>query len=123
MAKIKSKIYAKALSESVLKAKSEQEKKIAENFLRVIKLNGDEQKTKEIIFLTEDLLLKKSGNKKIILETARKTDSKKLAAAMAKKGDVIQEKISPELIAGVKITINGEKQLDFSLSNKLNGIF
>lgn len=123
MAKIKSKIYAKALSESILKVKSGQEKKFAENFLRIIKLNGDEQKTKEIIFLTEEILLKKSGNKKIILETARKTDSKKLVAAMAKKGDVIEEKISPELIAGIKITINGEKQLDFSLKKKLDNIF
>ena len=40
-----------------------------------------------------------------------------------KKGDSIEEKINPEIIAGVKIVIDHEKQLDVSLQKKLQQLF
>ena len=36
---------------------------------------------------------------------------------------MVKEKINPELIAGIKVMINNNKQLDFSLKNKLDNIF
>jgi len=89
-------------------------------FLALLKKNGDIKKLKEILIASEKLLLEKSGNKKVVVETARKTSAGK---QFVEKGDILEEKINPDLIAGVKITINGEQQLDFSMKKILNNIF
>ena len=58
--------------------------------------------------MAEEIILAKQGKKKIIFETARKmtASQKKILEGFAKEGDVIKEKINPELIAGIKIIIN-----------------
>ncbi len=84
------------------------------NFLRVLEKNGDTKKLKEIVAMAEKMMYRK-----ITIETARKVK----VAWPKKKNDLIEEKINPSLIAGVKITVNGERQLDFSLKNKLEKIF
>ena len=48
---------------------------------------------------------------------------KSLLESLVKKGDIVQEKINKELIAGVKIIVNDEKQIDFSMQKKLQNIF
>lgn len=89
-------------------------------FFHVLEKNGDTKKLKEIAVLVEKMLLQKSGNQKITLETARPLQKK---VKVGRRGDVVEEKINPNLIAGIKIIIDGEKQLDFSLKNKLEQIF
>ncbi len=121
--KHKPKDYAKALVDLVSEKKSEsQQKKLVDNFLKLLKKNGDLKKSKEIISLAEMLFLKKTGGRKIIFEMARET-KKESFKGFLKKHDVVEEKINPDLIAGVKIVVNNEKQLDFSLMKKLNNIF
>ncbi len=120
------KIYAKALAEIISKKITPaEEKKITDNFLKLLVKNGKENKGVQIIALTRELLLRQSGNQKIILETARKIvqSQKDLLKSMAKEGDIIEEKINSELIAGVKIIINNEKQLDQTLFKKINNLF
>ena len=95
--------------------------KIVENFLTLLKKNQDIKKAKEIVALTENILLKKTGNKKVMLEMARKNSV--VLRSVIKKNDIVEEKINPALIAGIKIIIDEEKQLDFSLQKKLNKIF
>lgn len=92
----------------------------AANFFRALEKNGDTKKLKEITVLVEKMLLAKTGNKKITLETARPLQKE---IRVGKKGDVVEEKINPDLIAGMKIMVDGERQLDFSLLKKLNEIF
>lgn len=124
--KYKSKDYAKALVGLILKETTlTQEKKLSDNFLNLLKKNRDSSKAKEIINLAELLFFKKTGKKKIILEIARKMDSeqKNLFKYLVKKGDIIQEKINKELIAGIKIIVNDEKQIDFSMLKKIQNIF
>ena len=120
----KVKIYAKALAEALDK-KGADEKKISANFVKLLVKSGDEKKAKQILDLAQDLLLKKQGKKKIIIESARELNNhnKNLLEKIAKDGDVLKEKINQDLIAGVKITINNEKQFDASLKNKLQNIF
>ncbi len=120
MARYKSKIYAEALVNSFF-GKAD-DKKIVNNFLKLLEKNQDLKKAREIIALAESLFLKKLGNKKIILETARKVDAKNLIKSFVKKGDIVEEKINSKLIAGIKIIVNNNKQLDFSLASKLNKI-
>ncbi|MBX4200681.1 F0F1 ATP synthase subunit delta [Candidatus Parcubacteria bacterium] len=122
MSSVSVKIYAKALADS-LSAKRTDEKKIAKNFLQLVQKNGDMKKIHKILALAQEFLLKHTGNKKIVLETARKTDTSHIIKTFAKKGDIVEEKINPAMIAGVKITVDNHKQLDFSLIKKLENIF
>lgn len=124
--KYKPKDYAKALSELILKeVTASQEKKLLDNFLKLLKKNGDISKIKKIIDLAETLFFKKTGRKKVILETVREINSKqkRLLESLIGKGDIVQERISKDLIAGVKIIVNDEKQIDFSMQKKLENIF
>jgi len=121
-----SKAYAKALAEVILKGiKPGQEQKVVDNFSKFLLKTGKQAKAKEIVAMAEDIVLAKKGNRKITFETARKMaqSQKKMLESFAKEGDVIYEKINPEIIAGVKIIINGAKQFDASLQAKLQNIF
>ena len=120
----KTKLYAIALAE-ILASKKFDEKKVTNNFVKLLVKDGQEKKAKEILNLAEDMILAKKGNKKIVFETARKITAghKKILNGIAKSGDVIQEKINPELIAGVKIIINGNTQFDQTMKSKLQKIF
>ena len=119
--KIKSKIYAEALVSSIIEKKS---KDVVVRFIKLLEKNGDIKKAKEIISLAESLFLKKTGNKKIVLEVAREMEKPALVKDFGvAKGDIVEEKINPSLIAGIKVIINNERQLDFSLKNKLDKIF
>ncbi len=120
--KYKAKIYAEALV-SVLLEKERDYKKISNNFFEILQKNGDLKKAREIMLLAEIIFHKKTGKRKIILETARKIQRKNILKDFFQEGDLVQEKINPELIAGIKIIINNESQLDFSLKNKLQQIF
>lgn len=119
----KVKLYARALAEVVLNKK--ENKKSVENFLALVKKNGLERKLKEIVELAENIILAKQGKNKITFLTARKVtpSQTKLLESIVKKGDIIKEKINPELIAGVKVVINENRQLDMSMANKLSKIF
>lgn len=120
----KVKLYAKALAEILVK-KNVDEKKIINNFVKLLIKDGQEKKAKEILNLAEDFLLAKQGKRKITFETARKmtASQKKLMADFVKDGDLLKEKINPEIIAGIKIIINNSKQFDASMQSKLQKIF
>lgn len=120
----KVKLYAKALAE-VLSKKGIDEEGVINNFVKILVKSGQEKRAKEIVALAENLILEKSGKKKIILETARKISPKQREAlkAVIKEGDVVQEKISPEIIAGIKIIINNERQFDASMLKNLQQIY
>jgi len=122
--KIKPKIYARVLVDVMMSKKNTgNEKKIVDNFLKLLKKNVDVKNAMEIIRLAEVFILQKTGNKKITLETAREIGRKNIFKEIVRRHDIVEEKIDPELIAGIRITVNGEKQLDFSLKNKLDKIF
>lgn len=125
MKRNKVKIYTKALAEIILQKKEVQDKIIAVNFLKLLEKEGLRSKVKEIISLAENLFLAKQGKHRIIFETAREITSgqKKILHEIAKKGDVIEEKINPDLIAGVKIIINNERQFDASMLKNLQQIY
>ena len=104
--KIKAKEYAQAIIGS--------KQFNLQNFLHILDKNGDRKKLREIVAWIE-----KMEHRKVVVETARKTKT----VWRFEKNDIVEEKINPDLIAGARLTINGEKQLDFSLKNKLEKIF
>ena len=117
-------LYAKVLAQ-ILSKKGIDEKKVATNFVKLLISSGYQNQSGKILTLTQDFLLQKQGLRKITFETARKItpSQRKIMESLVKKGDIAKEKINPALIAGIKITVNGEKQFDNSLKNKLEGIF
>jgi len=120
----KIKLYAKALSDVIAKRKVD-EKKIIKNFIKFLISSGYTKKTNQILDLAEEMLLKKQGKRKIIFETARSLTPKTRAflEEFVKEGDVVKEKINQDLVAGIKITVNNEKQFDNSILNKINNIY
>ncbi|MSU60438.1 MAG: hypothetical protein EXS52_00795 [Candidatus Staskawiczbacteria bacterium] len=124
MTKYTPKMYAKTLVELISgKQTPIQVKKNIAGFLAFLAKNGDMKKASQIMFLAENVFYKKTGKRKILLEVARKIEKKNLLKDFFQEGDVITEKINPQLIAGIKVMINNDRQLDFSLEKKLNNIF
>ena len=69
------------------------------------------------------MIREKEDRRSVVIETARLLSARGLAEEILKPSDVVEEKIDPELIAGVRITINDELQFDGSLRRKLNELF
>src|SRR3989344_6411820 len=113
----KLKEYAKAFSDLMVSPKIK-DKSLIDNFVKLIYKNGELKNASKIIKLVEKYYLEKKGNKKIVLEIARQLDSKVFLKNFKKEGDIVEEKINPNLVAGVKIVINESEQLDFSLQNR-----
>ncbi len=123
----KTKLYAEALVQIILDKKAdgpERSRRTVANFVKFLDKNGQIGRAKEILELAEDLLLAKQGKRKITFETARATTAsqKKILDGVVNKGDVVKEKINPQLIAGIKIIINDAQQFDSSMQSKLNNI-
>lgn len=119
---MKANTYAKALVEIMISVPGQQEK-LLRAFVRLLQKNGQTHKIREIISLARNRYAKKTGQRNIIIESARKVNVKSILKKLQREGDNVQEKIQPELVAGLKITVNSEAQLDFSLSNRLDNIF
>ncbi len=127
MRKYPAKIYAKALSSILSKeglGKKELESALA-NFLELVKKNQDQKNLAKIFPIAEKILLNEFGIDKFTFESARPLEEKNLRKLkeMLDKEDVFEEKVSPELIAGLKIIKNKNEQIDFSLSNKIKKLF
>jgi len=122
--KYRVKDYAKSLA-GLLSEEKISDKKLAAGLIKLLERQGDLNKAKEIIKQTEFLMAKIQGKKSVVFETARKiTESqRKSLAKFTEKGDIVQEKINPELIAGVRITVDDEKQFDQTMLKKINNLF
>ena len=116
-------LYAKAFV-SVLEGKTSKEK-LAENFITLIKKNGDWGKRAKIVAETEKLLRVKEGRRKVVIETARPLSPalQKDLKKFSQPHDITEEKIDPALVAGAKITIDDEMQFDGSLKRKIEKLF
>ena len=120
-------IYAKALVE-VLSAPAERgvmsDDEIAKNFLAIVRKNGDEGHLRKILEEASRFARGKSGVRKVTVESARALGpSQKVAVGhFIRPGDMVEERIDPELIAGIKVVVNDELQFDGSLKNKLNKV-
>lgn len=123
--KYSAKTYAQAFTAAVGKPLApEQEHAIIKNFLALIKKNGDSYNLKKIVAKAEKLLRAKTGKRKVIVETARPVKKlETLLRTITKKSDIIEERVNPDIIAGVRVTVNDEEQFDGSLKRKLQKLF
>lgn len=119
-----SELYAKALF-AVLDKKEIKEEEAAKNFIQLVRKNGDFDFLPKILEAVEKLETKRNGGKNIILEFARPLGEdvvKRFKEAFSPK-DRVKILINKKILAGVRILVDGESELDYSLSRKLRKIF
>ena len=117
--------YAKALVEAIGDVKEKDKEAIVKNFLALLRKNGDDAHLAKILGEAERFMREKQGTRKLTVESARPigTFVKALLKNIAKPGDLFEEKINPELVAGIKILVNDELEFDGSLKGKLDKLF
>lgn len=118
-------IYARAFFESIQKAPERERSGIIRRFLGVIKKNGDLSHADHVLHEIRKLTVEEEGGNLITLEFAREVPQSvfsKFSKLFSSK-DYVSTVLNPSLIAGVRITINGEKELDNSLKRRLKKLF
>ncbi|MDO8493254.1 MAG: F0F1 ATP synthase subunit delta [bacterium] len=118
-------LYAKSLFEVLDGAKSDEYDLILQNFKQTIEKYGDLSRINSIIEFFEGLVVTSSGGRMIEIETAREIPDAEQSqlAKLFKQGDIIKKSIDPSLVAGVRVEIDGEVELDYSLARKFRNMF
>jgi F0F1-type ATP synthase delta subunit len=117
--------YINALVGALQETPNEKKDIILTNFVKLIEKNGDISKRDKIIEAVHRKFVNMSGGKWVSVELARKASEPRmrLIKEMFTAKDHVIFYINPELKAGIRITINGEEELDNSLNNKLKKLF
>ncbi|MEK9173176.1 MAG: F0F1 ATP synthase subunit delta [Patescibacteria group bacterium] len=115
--------YALALS-SIFE-KSKDEKHLISTFLKVVRKNGDQKILPKILEVFKKTEVRKNGGSHIKVEFARETKEVQIKSILKQFSpkDWVETSINPSLIAGVRITLDGEREIDNSLSRKLHKLF
>jgi len=118
-------MYAKALAEVILSAKPTESDRIVKNFLALMERNGDAAHMEKVLEEAARFARGKSGVRKVVLQFARTPSAaqRKEAGALMRNGDVVVEAIDPALVAGMRVVVDDEHQLDGSLKGKLDKLF
>lgn len=120
--KYKAKEYAMATSEAIKSGASMDAARIG--LLKTLGRTGDRSRLLEITQELEKILTKEAGGKMVHVEFARAmgaNERESILTAFGKKDRVVTG-VNPELIAGVRITYDEEKELDFTLASKLRSM-
>ena len=118
--------YAAAFSDCAApKLSPTEERQLVARFLALIERNGDFYAIEKIVVETEKMLREKTGRRSVVLETARALvpTMQKTLRGLFKAEDVVRETVNPDLIAGVRITMNDTEQFDGSLKRKIQKLF
>lgn len=116
--------YARAFTDLIEKH-PDQTEKLLTGLIKLIYQSGDQRHTDKIINEIEKITLKKNNQKKVVIYTARELSDeifKKIKNIFGLK-NIFEKKIEPNLIAGIKVVINGEQMLDNTLKKKLNFLY
>lgn len=123
--KYPARIYAKALAEIITDPRVVDDALVVKNFLALVERNGDSPHLRKILEEAARFARGKGGIRKVILETARPLDNahRKALGSFMKAGDVVEETLNPELVAGVRIIVDDERQFDGSLKGRMDKLF
>ena len=106
-------------------ASSDKKDQVVTNFITLLKKTGDIKHSKKIFEAIHKRLVNSDGGRWIDIDTARELPESKLKPLMNKfsKKDHINFNINKGLVAGVRVTVNGESEMDNSLAKKLKKLF
>lgn len=117
--------YSEAFWQVASNASDSEIPKIVSNFVQAVAKYGDLSRRERIVEAIETKQVRNDGGRVIKLEFARKQDNTiidELLKSFETK-DQVTIVINSSLIAGVRVTIDGEKELDMSMQHKLNKLF
>lgn len=117
--------YVDALTGVLSETPNKDKETVLSNFVKLIAKNGDISKRDKIVEAVHKKVVGMNGGRWVIVELARQLPEPRMRIIkeMFSVKDHIDFKINPALVAGIRITINGEEELDNSLQGKLNKIF
>ncbi len=124
MKKIKVNMYADAFVAALHGAGAKE--KLIGNFIESIRKHNDWSRRHQILAAVEKKWRRAQGKSLITIESARalsKDQEEQLGKRWKDKNSDIEYTTNPSLIAGAKIVINEERQLDGSLKRKLAELF
>ncbi len=118
--------YATAFAElAVGRLKPEDEQRLSANLVKLAVRNGDSRQLPAILREADRLLRAATGRRKVTIESARPL-TRKMESELAKvlrKDDVLETRIDPGLVAGVKLTVDDQSQFDGSFRRKIDKLF
>lgn len=117
--------YAKAFVQKLEEVSLGEVDDLIKNFIKKIVHYGDFSGIGKIQKAVEYELIKRQKGKLVEVEFAREIDEKVTRGLLVNftEQDLIRIKINNQLVAGTRITIDGEREFDNSLRGKLNKIF
>ena len=118
-------IYAQALVRVIKETPKSKHEEVVKNFCDVVRKHGDLGHADKIIEAIAQLETHEKGGKVVNVEFAREMPAAAIKKVIKefKAHDLVSVKITPALVAGVRITVDGEKEMDGSLQHKLNKLF
>ena len=124
MKSISPQTYARAFVEA-LDHSPAHHTQIIKNFIEEVRRNGHWPRRHQIAAECERAWRQRHNQPLLVVESARALNAAQkahLEKSLGKKHD-IEERVRPELIAGVRLTLDDEMQLDHSLAHLLNEVF
>lgn len=123
MRALSSSIYARAFRKA-LKEKGGQEEDCIRHLVSSIKQHGVRGKRDFLFRRIVEELAHHKGGRRVVIETARPLSAaqEKSVRNLFSKNDFLEPDVRPELIAGMRIVADGEREFDGSLKRKLDGL-
>ena len=117
--------YASALLLALGEKSSAERKKILHKFLSLVSKRGDSSRLGMIMKEAEKQYLRGAGLKKVILESADSVSAKikKEVEEILGKNIILEEKLNPDLLAGIKILVDNELLIDASAETQVRKLF
>ncbi|MBI2637849.1 MAG: F0F1 ATP synthase subunit delta [Candidatus Sungbacteria bacterium] len=117
--------YAQALYDVLRHTTEEKRGEVIKRLYMVLSRQRILSSYERILQGTERIFLKENGIKKVVLETPLRAsrDMKKEIQDILGKKILLQEKIDPDLLAGIRIRINDEMLIDASAKTQVMKLF
>lgn len=117
--------YASVLLDALDGKSAKVQKEILGNFVKFLDRNRDLARLHAILREVERQFLKNTGQKKVLVESASKLSvhTRNEIEKIAGKSFIFEEKIVPDLLAGLRITLNDELLIDASAKKQISRMF
>ena len=122
--KYSSRLYAKAFLE-VLKSRAAPVADLPTRLLRLLNKNGDFGRARTVISEIQNMLVKESGGRNVVVRSGQPLsgERRKMIQKNFTENDSVEFRENAELIAGLKVVIDGAWAIDTSLDRKLRSLF
>lgn len=117
--------YAQALHAALKNEPASKQKEIMRRFVVLLGRHRMSAKSGLIVSAYEKIVLRESGMRKVKIESAAPITEhlKKEISGILGKKILIEEKMNPELLAGIKILVDNELLIDASAKRQLEKLF